>query len=437
MILAAYKGHEAVVRALLKAGAEVEVTNSFGSTPLHIAAQNGHLDVISLLLEKKAKVDVKNKFGWSPIHLAAQNGEASVVESLVQVGADVNSAGKYGLTPLDMAAENGEVKVVEFLLAQKAQFDVKNKYDETPLYRAAQNGLLNIVKVLLQAGADVNVAVEGGWTPLHPAVQNDCLDVVQVLVKAGAEVDAKNTVGLTPLHIAAQNGREKVVNFLLQEGANIDAKDEYGWTPLHSAEENGYPTIVDLIRAYDFSGEYEWRQYLPRLRRSVRKYAYPESERQEDITEGLSSELELVEEKSASRMDIAGRVIPVFLHLISLPQRKRLAFAKLFHDKLSKISHENDLGVDILYIIGQTLVAKSKRIDPEITAKNFAKIIAALVILDEYEEKHRNPSNPFISSDIVRADAAKKISEAILDLADRGEKVISLKQIILNDRCTG
>jgi ankyrin repeat protein len=54
LYIAAQNGHEAVVRALIKAGADVNKTRDNGGTPLLIAAQQGHAAIIQILRDAGA-----------------------------------------------------------------------------------------------------------------------------------------------------------------------------------------------------------------------------------------------------------------------------------------------------------------------------------------------------------------------------------------------
>ena len=64
-MLAAQKGQGKMAQELLVAGAAVNLANSKGFTPLHMAAQNGHEAVVRLLLAAGADLrladDVKTK----------------------------------------------------------------------------------------------------------------------------------------------------------------------------------------------------------------------------------------------------------------------------------------------------------------------------------------------------------------------------------------
>ncbi|KAB8079278.1 ankyrin repeat-containing domain protein [Aspergillus leporis] len=89
-----YTGPERVVALLLQRGVNVNVRNSRGQTPLHIAAQNGQLDVVRLLLaSQQIDVNARDQQGSTPLHLASEKGHVEVVQLLVAHGArlDVRS----------------------------------------------------------------------------------------------------------------------------------------------------------------------------------------------------------------------------------------------------------------------------------------------------------------------------------------------------------
>ena len=89
---AAACGDTALVKALLKRGAEVNAEDRFGITALHLSAQVGDADALSTLLVAGAKVDART--GWrreTALHLAAKGGHLEAVKLLVRRGADLNA----------------------------------------------------------------------------------------------------------------------------------------------------------------------------------------------------------------------------------------------------------------------------------------------------------------------------------------------------------
>ena len=49
-------------------------TDEYGNTPLHIAAEHNHDDGVSLLLANGANCNLKNDMGRTPLHLASASG---------------------------------------------------------------------------------------------------------------------------------------------------------------------------------------------------------------------------------------------------------------------------------------------------------------------------------------------------------------------------
>ena len=113
---ASYRGHAAVVKELIEAGADVNVratvkNSSTGDilsdiTPLHTAAQQGHTPVVIELIKAGADVNIPMGDGRTPLYMAASKGQEACVALLIQAGADVNpEAHEPGWTALSAAIE--------------------------------------------------------------------------------------------------------------------------------------------------------------------------------------------------------------------------------------------------------------------------------------------------------------------------------------------
>ncbi|EOA81214.1 uncharacterized protein SETTUDRAFT_63636, partial [Exserohilum turcica Et28A] len=87
--IAAEAGHDDIVSMLLGSGYAVDECDSEGNTALHRASLGEHVKVMLTLLKHGANPNVMNVHGWSPVHMAFSLGSMEVVEVLMQRGGDL------------------------------------------------------------------------------------------------------------------------------------------------------------------------------------------------------------------------------------------------------------------------------------------------------------------------------------------------------------
>ncbi|MFC1653133.1 ankyrin repeat domain-containing protein [Planctomycetota bacterium] len=87
------------IRKLITDGADVNITNKHGVTPLLKASHNGHTEVVKLLLESGANVDATDTNGSTSLILASMRGHSEIVKLLLEANADVNIALPDGSPP--------------------------------------------------------------------------------------------------------------------------------------------------------------------------------------------------------------------------------------------------------------------------------------------------------------------------------------------------
>lgn len=84
-----------VVRSLLEAGAEVDIRDKKGVTPLMIAALFGNVEQVKVLVENGADIEGRDKLGWRPLNFAASGGRREAAKHLVVTeGVDLNFTDK-------------------------------------------------------------------------------------------------------------------------------------------------------------------------------------------------------------------------------------------------------------------------------------------------------------------------------------------------------
>lgn len=83
---AAYKGHPDLMKLLMYSGVDLQKTDNFGSTPLHLACLSGNLMCVRLLCEKNNfDLEPKDKNQKTPLMLAQSHRHNDVVKMLYTV----------------------------------------------------------------------------------------------------------------------------------------------------------------------------------------------------------------------------------------------------------------------------------------------------------------------------------------------------------------
>jgi ankyrin repeat protein len=253
LLFAGRQGCLDCARILLKAGAEINAANPNGFSSILLAIINSHYDVAAFLLDQGADPNIADEVGRTPLYAAvdmhtlpdsnlpwpselnSQLSSLDLIQALIAHGANVNAQLKKQ-QPYRSKVDRG----ADTMLGTGA----------TPLLRAAKAGDTEVVKVLLAKGADPKLTTKFGMTPLMAAAglgtkeedttgrkktEPEAIASIKLCLDAGVDVNAADNQGETALHGAAQKGWDQVVQFLVDHGAKLDVKDKKGRTPLDAA----------------------------------------------------------------------------------------------------------------------------------------------------------------------------------------------------------
>lgn len=221
---------------------------SNGSHMLHEAAKAENDRAISMLLQAGADVNLLDAQGHSPLRVAIKSGNAVSVKKLLAAGADPMAPGREddGSMPTDeaiayrygsdvahavaMAVDryrinhfvlHGKTAELETYLKKGVEPDTFDRFGETALMEAVGKGAGRDVDLLLKHKANPNIANKSGQTPMHIAAAGRDEAIVEKLYKSGAKMNCKTPSGQTPLDIAERHGNRPVINairkHLLQE----------------------------------------------------------------------------------------------------------------------------------------------------------------------------------------------------------------------------
>jgi ankyrin repeat protein len=232
---AARKGDVKKVKEILASDPKsVNEQDNNGDTPLHQAALHGQYTVAEALIAAGADVNVKNSYPpfkaddlgqffsssnhEDPVKLLHAQSRADELNAQTINGEIKNN----GYTPLALAEfATNHNKMIQLLIAHGADVNLRGVTGTTPLYWAILRDQKDDEKFLLDHGADPNLTNAFGDTPLICAIQLGYLSMVQPLVEKGADVNAQNQSLMRALGYAMGNPNDdSIVEYLKKHGAH-------------------------------------------------------------------------------------------------------------------------------------------------------------------------------------------------------------------------
>ncbi|KAH0430166.1 hypothetical protein CcaCcLH18_05870 [Colletotrichum camelliae] len=250
------------VRILLEAGANPNATTRHGETLLHLSNDR---DTIQMLLENaKADTTLKTYAGYTPLLQSLRDGDLEKAMQLVDFCVDVletNDAGDgifHYLVDIKADKER-KMGLVERLVASGADINMRNKKGETALhyFGYTRNGFggrgvsldregidEELLSRFVRAGAQIHLRDEEGQTPLYNTIAKAGLssvgglrDICEKMISAGAVLDTINAKGQSLLqsYLSHSHGgfRIECFRYLIEKGINPHQSDFNGNTLWH------------------------------------------------------------------------------------------------------------------------------------------------------------------------------------------------------------
>jgi ankyrin repeat protein len=193
LALAAGMRNAAIVKALLSKGADVHATtNNAAAKMIEVpvvwqAAGWGSAETLRLILQAGANPNVHDGEGITPLMIAALLGNTETIPVLIEAKADLKARDLKEQTALMGAANSGHYEAARLLLDAGAEVDALGELNATPLMYAAQHGFDDVVALLAERGADLNKKATPGLTALDLAKQNKQTMTIGLLENGGRQ----------------------------------------------------------------------------------------------------------------------------------------------------------------------------------------------------------------------------------------------------------
>ncbi len=214
-------------------GVQIDIRDYQKATPLHYAALLGDREYLELLIKKGADVNLVNRDGNTPLHAAAIGG---CIKPLIDAGCDLDLKNKKGTTPLMAILKSGNPECLQFLIENKyLAVDYVTQHDENLLHCAVKSGKGETVRYLIAQGVNIDGQDKYGNTPLHLAAKCQNSTIIELLCKAKANSNIQDKNGETPLHcVIVAPGKSIIESLLMKEDSawNITEEEARAKTPV-------------------------------------------------------------------------------------------------------------------------------------------------------------------------------------------------------------
>jgi ankyrin repeat protein len=111
------RGDERYTRYLLQKGADANLRDGRGNTPLLLAVDSGHAGLIPVLIAGRARVDLGNGGGETPLIRAVQRRDVAMTRLLLAAGADPDQTDNVaGMSARDYARRDARNPALAKLL---------------------------------------------------------------------------------------------------------------------------------------------------------------------------------------------------------------------------------------------------------------------------------------------------------------------------------
>jgi ankyrin repeat protein len=309
--ISAFSGATQIVEKLLAAGADLNLRNSSGQTPLmrSIAPYKKNTVVFEILLKSGAYGDVNGRYsdGSSFFMQTILKADSTVINRFVDKSPDLSICDSTGKNALFYAAMRGDSAIFCKILKLYPKWnDLRDNIGNTLLHYIANTGSLGCAAILIGQGAEVNARNKKNENALFNAVYRKRIDLVSYLIDNGCYMGIKNDEGIYPFEKIFRN--YKVATIQDTQKILFEVLFKKGFVLPDSIIEPSVRARVYYLYAQNFALNGNNMAYAEKFFNLAKKEYYSESKIAMHMADSLDKELNKEETNSLSS-NIAGSVV--------------------------------------------------------------------------------------------------------------------------------
>ena len=251
---------------MLAEGADINMKDERGWTPLYYAVEYSDLEAVKVLMERGANRYATCNTSSNPFHESIVYGKHSIIQYFIAKGTKLffenPSTPKLAETELmwETLLSGKQHATIGFLRDGVSPF-VTDLYNDTMLTHAAAMGYAPVVKELIERGLDVTHTSRLLYNVFDVAAMNNHVDCMELLCEAGSDINHVGANGMSALMYAAHLASVDSTIWLLEHDADSSQISANGmnvidWAIAGSVYKHGNHELVKLLDAKGFKPLY-------------------------------------------------------------------------------------------------------------------------------------------------------------------------------------